>query len=100
ENAVNEAWDIPSFEESNQAFELPDEGYYRLRLMAVGQPEPVLAQYDPTGTKKRAMFTFQIEENGDPNDQNIGILVRKWFTISMNEKSSLYPFIKAMKGGK
>ena len=95
-------WDIPSFEESNQAFELPDEGYYKFQMKDVGDPEPVLAQYDPSGTKKRALFSFQIipmGENDQPDD-NHGIVVRKWFTVSMNEKSSLYPFVKAMLGGK
>lgn len=91
-------WSIPSFDESNGGFDLPDEGFYKFELASVGEPEAVSPQYDPTGQKRRALFTFKIKS--DEEDMNHGLAVRRWFTISMNEKSALYPFIKAMKGGK
>lgn len=95
EEMAPEPWVIPSFEDSNKEFELIDPGLYKLMLIDVGQPMPVSPQYDPTGKKRRAQFTFKVVD--DPDWE--GYEINKWMNISMNKKSALYPFVAAILGG-
>lgn len=94
ESQSNEPWVIPSFDDSNKSFELIDPGMYTLVLNEVGAPQAVASQYDPTGKKRRAQFTFKVvgDEHWD------GYEINMWMNISMNEKSTLYPFVKAILG--
>lgn len=89
-----EPWEIPSFEDSNKAFDLIDEGVYTLVLAEVGPPQPVSEKYDTTGKKRRAQFKFKVVDDEDWE----GYEINMWMNISMNEKSVLYPFVKALMG--
>lgn len=68
---------------------IPEQGPYVLELVSVGDPQP--NTYNPK--MPRYQFTFRIV-GGDWE----GFEVRKRMTLSMNEKSHLAPFAKALLG--
>lgn len=92
-------WEIPSFEESNKAFELIDEGVYILTLASVDEPVKVLPKYDPSGKKYRARFVFEVVSDVTGDTAWAGTKVSMYYTLTMNEKSNLYPVAKALMGG-
>ena len=92
-------WEIPSFEESNKAFELIDEGVYILTLASVDEPVKVLPKYDPSGKKYRARFVFEVVSDVTGDTAWEGTKVSMYYTLTMNEKSNLYPVAKALLGG-
>jgi hypothetical protein len=93
-------WAIPSFEESNKAFELIDEGVYVVRLDSVDEPVKVLPKYDPSGKKYRARFVFEVVSDVHGDTTWAGTKVSAFYTLTMNEKSYLYPVARALMGGK
>lgn len=95
----SQLWEIPSFEESNKAFELIDEGFYIVRLDSVDDPVKVLPKYDPSGKKFRARFVFEVISDVTGDTTWAGIKVSMYYTLTMNEKSNLYPVAKALLGG-
>lgn len=77
-------------------YELVPEGPYVLELVGKGEDEPVAKEWNPTGKKMRARFTFKVVD--DPDYE--GKTVSDFFTISLHEKAPLYGVVKALLGGK
>jgi len=93
---VTSGWSTDTREAYNQAteYELPPIGVYQFELVEKGEDQPVAEQFDPTGTKRRARFQFQIVDDEDWEGAKIGV----FYNLSLNEKSYFLPVVEALLG--
>lgn len=82
--------------------ELPviTEDVYTLRLTGHGDPVDVPDFNDQTKMRTRVRLDFEITDH-NPDDDEIdlnGTRVSEFFTLSLHEKSKLYPVVRALLG--
>ena len=100
DRAIMENWtESMTVEQFNEAPEWtpPPQGIYHFRLTRKDPNQPVSPQFDSTGRKVQAKFYFTIIDCDDHPELN-GVEIRQFFTISLNEKANLRPFVSALIG--
>lgn len=111
------SWDLGAQADYETPFEYIDPGTYVFELTAKGPDEQMKPEFDPEQKKKRAQFSFTVVEDNNNFEQEVldsngngtgefvpkswvGYVHKQFYTVSLHEKSNLYPVIKALMGGK
>jgi hypothetical protein len=81
-------------EDDNSTFELPPVDVYTFKLVGKDPDMKQKPEYDPSGTKLRARFHFEVVDDEDWK----GTVIKVYYNLTLNDQGFWLPVVEALLG--